>query len=57
MYTVLGGYLHILGAPSVQSYCILSISVFYRVNPDLFVVVGHGFVDTTFLYVRLAKKW
>ena len=28
---VLGVYLHILGAPSVQSYCTLSISDSYRV--------------------------
>ena len=47
LYIVLGGYLRILGAPSVQSCCTLWISVSYRVfdymaditNPDLFVFV------------------
>ena len=31
MYIVLGGYLHILGSPSVQSCCTLSISASYHV--------------------------
>ena len=31
MYIVLGGYLRILGAPSVQSCCTLSISTSHRV--------------------------
>ena len=31
IYSVLGGYLHILGAPTVQSCCILLISASYRV--------------------------
>ena len=31
MYIVLGGYLHVLGAPSVQSCCTISISASYRV--------------------------
>ena len=46
MYIVLSGYLRILGAPSVQSCCTLSISASYHVfvygrycNPDLFVCV------------------
>ena len=42
VYIVLGGYLRILGAPSFQSCCTLSISAsdrvfFYIANPDLFV--------------------
>ena len=31
LYFVLGGYLRILGAPSVQSCCTLSMSASYRV--------------------------
>ena len=31
LYIVLGGYLRILGAPSVQCCCTLTISAFYRV--------------------------
>ena len=42
LYIVLGGYLRIISAPSVQSCCTLSISASYRIfvmtdigNPDL----------------------
>ena len=31
LYIVLGGYMRILGAPSVQSCCTLSISSSYRI--------------------------
>ena len=53
---MLGGYLHILGAPSVQSCCTLSISVSVAdiANPDLFV--GPGFVSTSRFYEELAQK-
>ena len=32
LYIVLGGYLLVLGSPSVQSFCILSISASYHIN-------------------------
>ena len=57
---VLGRYLCILGAPSVQSSCALSISASYRVflwqisqiQTCLCVVVGHGFVSTLPAFMR-----
>ena len=55
LYIMLGGYLRILGAHSVQSCCTLPTSASYRVflqtdivNQVLFcVVVGHDFVSTS----------
>ena len=56
LYSVLGGHLHILGAPSVQSCCTLSISASYhvfvlgryrKIQTCLCVVVGPGFVSTS----------
>ena len=53
MYIVLNGYLHILGEPSVQRCCTLSISASYRV-----FVYGRysksriGFVATSSVFMR-----
>ena len=63
MYIVLGGYLRILGAPSVQSCCILLISASYRVFGYgrhhkyrlLCVVVGPGFVSTSHTWPACPK--
>ena len=56
MYILLGGYLRILGAPSVQSCCTLSMSASYRafvcgkisqIQTCLRVIVGPGLVSTS----------
>ena len=55
MYIVLGGYLRILGAPSIQSCCTLLISASYHVffmadiaNPVLFVCCCRTWIWTQF---------
>ena len=61
VFIVLGGYLRILSAPSIQSCCTLSTSSSYRVlvcsrygKSRLFlcVVVGPGFVSTSPAFMR-----
>ena len=68
MYIVIGGYLRILGAPSVQSfatygYLLPTVSLFmaYIENPDLFVCGGLTWIclDVTRFYeeqCRLVQK-
>ena len=60
LYIVLHGYLRILGAPSVQSCCILSISASYhvlvwqtsKIQTCLRVVIVPGFFSTLPAFVR-----
>ena len=59
LYIGIGGYLRILGAPSVQSYCTLSMSASYRVfacgryrKYRLHVVVELGFITTSLAFMR-----
>ena len=62
LYIMLGGYLHILGAPSVQSCCTLSISASYHVfvygryGNCLCVVVGPGFFSTSAAFMRSSAR-
>ena len=57
LYIVLGGYMRILGAPSIQYCCTLSISglfVAYIANPDSFVCGCRIWICLEI--TRLAKK-
>ena len=62
LYIVLGRYLRILGTPSVQSYCALSIYASYRVyvsgivNPDLFACGYQSFIDNSHFYEEQCQQ-
>ena len=64
LYSVIGGYLRILDAPSVQSCCTLLISASYLFmadvkNPDLFVCCCCclPFSPCSFQSESLASRW